>query len=67
MIRRKWWTITFYQNDIKNWIGKSAYDSTIYVNNIDDRISDRESAYKYAELIRGKRDLWFNVQQGKIK
>ena len=67
MIRKKWWTITFYQNNVKNWFGKSAYDSTIYVNDIDDKVVDSESAHNYAELIRGPRDLWFNVERGKIK
>ena len=67
MIRKKWWTITYYYNNTKDWIGKSPFDSRIHVNNIDDRVIDRDSAYRYAELIKGKRDLYYFVERGKHK
>lgn len=66
-MRKSWWTITFYKNDVTEWVGRSSYDSTIHVNNVDDKVIDRESAYKYAKLIRGDRNLWFSVERGKIR
>ena len=44
MIKRKWFTITYYQNDVRKWIGKSPYWSRIHVNQIDDKVYDRKSA-----------------------
>ena len=67
MGRKKWWTITFHKNDVTEWVGRSSYDSQIYVNNIDDKINTVEDAYTYARLIIGKRNLWFYVEKGKKK
>lgn len=66
-MKRKWWTITYYFNDINDWIGKTSYNSKIFVNNIDDQVVDKDSAYKYADLIRGNRNLWYTISNGKIK